>query len=201
MRKNFDLEAAIPADFSEKEEHLTRFVHLRHGSQTRKYTGLPYVVHLVTVAALVKKYTGNGTAVATALCHDLFEDTTCSEKELKKALLHAGYSEKELEDIVRYTWHLTDRFIKSRYPRLKRRERKLLEAERIKKEIASVSASVKMADMYDNLADLLINDREFAGVYLQECQLFLPHLKVGDIGLYELFLQLAAEAETRLTGR
>lgn len=197
--ENFSLEGLLPAYFREEEKKLARFVHFQHSTQTRKYTGLPYIVHLLAVAELVFQYTSDEIATATALCHDLFEDTACLENCLRKGLQEAGYEGAAINKIIGCTWELTDRYTKKQYPRLNRRERKKLEAERLKN-ISPVAASVKLADLTDNLADLLKNDTDFAAVYLREARLMLPHLEKGDRGLYDLFSKLAADAAGRLEG-
>jgi len=45
-----------------------------HHLQTRKLTGIPYVTHLMAVAALVGEYGGNEDQVIAALLHDVVED-------------------------------------------------------------------------------------------------------------------------------
>jgi (p)ppGpp synthase/HD superfamily hydrolase len=45
-----------------------------HGDQTRKCSGVPYITHLMTVAALVGEYGGTEDQFIAALLHDAVED-------------------------------------------------------------------------------------------------------------------------------
>lgn len=46
----------------------------KHGSQTRKQTGIPYIAHLMSVAALVLENGGDEDQAIAALLHDVVED-------------------------------------------------------------------------------------------------------------------------------
>ncbi|MCP4870626.1 MAG: HD domain-containing protein, partial [Proteobacteria bacterium] len=46
-----------------------------HKGQKRKYTGEDYIVHPISVSALVKKHGGSEIQQAGALLHDVVEDT------------------------------------------------------------------------------------------------------------------------------
>ena len=45
-----------------------------HANQTRKGSGIPYITHLMSVAALVGEYGGNEDQMIAALLHDAVED-------------------------------------------------------------------------------------------------------------------------------
>ncbi|GEM_PF-1249209 len=55
-----------------------------HGNQTRKAGGQPFIVHLLEVANLIYKGFPEATPelIASGLCHDLLEDTECTENEV-----------------------------------------------------------------------------------------------------------------------
>ena len=180
----FLLKSILPDSFSNQENQLVSFVHSEHGNQKRKYTGLPYVTHLVAVASTVKDHVDDPVLVATALCHDLFEDTDCSEERLTHTLLNLRYDSESTNRIIRYTWELTDRYTKEVHAHLTRRERKELEAKRLI-HIKSCSATVKCADVLDNAPSIAANDPDFAKVYVSEVMAFLPAMKKGDKVLYD----------------
>jgi (p)ppGpp synthase/HD superfamily hydrolase len=54
-----------------------------HGSQRRKGTDVPYVAHLLEVAALVLDDGGSEKEAIAALLHDTLEDTDASRKEIR----------------------------------------------------------------------------------------------------------------------
>jgi (p)ppGpp synthase/HD superfamily hydrolase len=54
-----------------------------HRAQTRKGSDVPYVAHLLAVAALVLEDGGNERQAVAALLHDTLEDTDATRKELR----------------------------------------------------------------------------------------------------------------------
>lgn len=54
--------------------------------QKRKYTGEPYWRHPEAVAALVQTVPHTPEMVAAAFCHDVIEDTPCTEAQLRAEL-------------------------------------------------------------------------------------------------------------------
>jgi (p)ppGpp synthase/HD superfamily hydrolase len=116
------------------------FATARHGTQKRKGTGLPYVLHVQNVAMLLAKAgVSDATVVAAALLHDVVEDTPTTIEEVRKEFGDA------VADVVA---QVTD-------------DRSLSKAERKRAQIAhaptmTVQAKlVKLADKLDNLSDLL----------------------------------------------
>jgi (p)ppGpp synthase/HD superfamily hydrolase len=61
-----------------------RFASALHDGQTRKGTRVPYVAHLLGVAALVLEDGGTETEAVAALLHDAIEDTAVTPKQLRK---------------------------------------------------------------------------------------------------------------------
>lgn len=50
------------------------YAHLRHGNQRRKGTGVPFIAHVMAVAALVLEHGGDEDQAVAALLHDTVED-------------------------------------------------------------------------------------------------------------------------------
>ena len=168
--------------FNPLELKVLEFVRRRHGAQQRKYTGAPYVSHLIAVAHLVKEHTPDTASVIAALCHDLYEDTPCTEAELMGFLRSIGLKENTVRKINRMVWELTDRYVPETHPGLSRRERKALEAQRLGG-ISPEAQTVKLADLLDNTATIVQHDPGFAKTYLREAQAVLQRLKHGHPAL------------------
>ncbi|MCB0706714.1 MAG: hypothetical protein KDC34_15470 [Saprospiraceae bacterium] len=168
-----------------------------HGTQKRKFTGLSYTTHLLAVAKIVKTQTRNTILVAAALGHDLFEDTNCSENDLLKALIDAGYSLSEAKDIIGLVHELTDVFIKEDYPDINRKLRKQKEAERLGKSSPGAQ-TIKYADLIDNARDLVVNDPGFCRIFHREMQRILAHMNRGDFTLYAKAMQTWIRVQEQL---
>lgn len=162
---------------TERQKELLQFVKDSHGDQKRKYTGEPYWNHVYAVAEIVSEYDVKGIEIA--LCHDLFEDTYVKALDLLRFLAQNGYSNSEAQFIVSGVNDLTDVFTKENYPKLNRKDRKKLEAERLGK-IHSLSQSVKYADLIDNTSSLSKYDKGFAKVYLSEKKEMLQQMRRGN---------------------
>ena len=162
---------------TDKQIQLFDFVKRKHADQTRKYTGDPYYTHLYNVAELVNLYTADCYEIA--LCHDLFEDTTCNFTELHKAMTEIGYSRNQAYDVCTYVTELTDVYTNKDYPYFNRTKRKQLEAVRLGK-ISAQSMNVKYADLIDNTASIVAHDTGFAKIYLKEKSDILLHMTGGS---------------------
>ena len=68
---------------SRQFERALKFAARRHKTQTRKGTAIPYVAHLLAVAAIVLEHGGNETEAIAALLHDTLEDGKAKEEELR----------------------------------------------------------------------------------------------------------------------
>ncbi len=183
--------------FNDKELVIIDFAASWHRDQKRKYTGEPYINHLIAVAKTVRAYTGNSLLVAAAICHDLYEDTACKESDLLKALSSAGYRAKEVKQINKMVWELSDEFVKENYPDLNRRQRKTLEAQRLWK-ISPEAQTVKYADLLDNSTDLAVNDKGFARTYLREMNQILEQMDKGHSALHQKLLKTAKEVKKHI---
>lgn len=60
----------------------------KHDGQTRKFSGLPYIIHPVTVMYLITKFKGQSKNLEVLQCaailHDVLEDTVCTYVELER---------------------------------------------------------------------------------------------------------------------
>jgi len=194
---NFKLEELLPASFSPRELKLAQFAHRWHGKQVRKYNGAPYVTHLISVAVRVQKVSRDPALTAAALCHDLLEDTDCTKEALTGELLQLGYSEEQSRHILDYVVELTDQYTTEQYPKLNRKKRKTLEAERLVA-VSPEAATVKLADLLDNMRSIAHSDQGFARVYFAEIGWFLPSLNKGNHQLFEQAMQVYEKERNRV---
>ncbi|KAA0988933.1 metal-dependent phosphohydrolase [Dyadobacter aurulentus] len=170
-------------ELTERQWQLFDFVKQLHGSQKRKYSGQPYYTHLLSVADRVSGYVQSGCEIEIALCHDLIEDTECSLATLSSLLISLGYSVEEDAEILASVDDLTDKYTSSRYPKLNRKQRKLMEAARI---ILSrpIAQTVKYADIMDNILSITAEDPSFARIYLAEIDQYIWRIDKGNPALY-----------------
>lgn len=162
-------------------EKIRDFADQAHGNQLRKYTPERYIVHPVRVMELCKPYTNNVAVLASALLHDVLEDTPVTENQIR-GFLKELMDDNAVEQTLRLVVELTDVYVKSSYPRLNRRQRKAKEAERIK-ETSVAAQTVKYADILDNCREIATHDKEFAPVFLKECRTLLNVMDKGDSSL------------------
>ncbi len=59
---------------TDRIDEAFRYAHSLHRDQTRKGTSIPYISHLMTVAALVVEHGGNEDQAIAGLLHDAVED-------------------------------------------------------------------------------------------------------------------------------
>lgn len=60
------------------------FAQKAHQGQFRKGTDMPYIVHPIETAEIVKNMTNDEEIIAAAFLHDVIEDTMTTEEEIKK---------------------------------------------------------------------------------------------------------------------
>ncbi|MBU6301293.1 MAG: HD domain-containing protein [Verrucomicrobia bacterium] len=144
-------------------EKARQFAVEAHGSigQVRKYTGEPYHVHVLAVAALVATRTTDEVVLAAACLHDVLEDV---------APHNAGFSAERIreefgEEVLGLVVELTDVYTTKNYPDLNRQTRKQREAERLA-QISERGKLIKRADLFDNARS--IAGSEFAQVWMEE---------------------------------
>jgi (p)ppGpp synthase/HD superfamily hydrolase len=148
------------------------FAAAAHGSQTRKYTGEPYIVHPIAVAETLAELGHPDETVAAALLHDVVED--CG---VTLATIEAEFGPRVAELVEQ----VTD---VSRPEDGKRAKRKELDRLHLA-EADPEGKSIKLADLIDNTKSIVVHDPHFASVYLREMRALLPVLHGGDPRLHE----------------
>lgn len=90
--------------------HLTKrfddavqYASLVHGGQTRKSTGIPYLAHVLSVAALVLDHGGDEDQAIAALLHDAAEDAGGVER-LEHIRVHFGDRVADIVDVCSDTF-------------------------------------------------------------------------------------------------
>lgn len=146
---------------------IIRIAKKYHADQRRKYTNEPYYNHLRNVAKLVKKHGGDNNQVYAALLHDILEDTSMTESELKKILIDKGLPLCDAIDVVGMVVDLTDVYTSDEYPHQNRKLRKIRENGRFSK-VSERSKFIKCADLIDNTKSIVEHDPKFAKIYLKE---------------------------------
>lgn len=171
---------------TDQQNKLLEFVKEQHGSQVRKYTNEPYWTHPLSVARIAEKYLNDDYPFffEIALCHDLFEDTTCDYHKLFAFLnFDCRYGTEAARFICNNVSELTDEYTSERYPLLNRRKRKEAEAIRLGF-IGQIAQSIKYADLIDNCNTIVKFDPSFASTYLKEKKDILNKMRAGNIDLF-----------------
>ena len=162
-----------------KVEQALIFCEKAHRGQVRKYTGEPYAVHPKAVAAIVARVVIDPDIIAAALLHDVVEDTPATFTDI--FYLFGGRVMQLVSEVTNIS-HLRDGSRKAR----KQIDRDFLAT-------ASPDAqTIKLADIMDNLKDIVAQDPEFAKLYLNEKSQLLCVLTKGNMQL-----QIKAEALLR----
>jgi hypothetical protein len=173
--------------FSTIKYIIIGFVENAHGSQTRKYTGEPYIGHPIAVCNIVSKYTDDIPTLVAALFHDVVEDTDVTIEQIRE-FLNGILPPIFVEISIRIILELTDVFTKEAYPELNRKERKRRETERMSM-ISEEAQLVKYADIIHNAPSIIINDKDFAPVFIQECGEKLRVMDKGNPILREIAIK------------
>lgn len=157
------------------------FADQAHGEQTRKYTAERYIVHPERVMKLCQQVISDPAVLSAALLHDVLEDTSTGEQQIRDCLIPL-LGREEAERSLSLVVELTDVFILSNYPRMRRAERKVKEAERMSK-VSADAQTIKYADVLDNSQEIVGQDPGFAPVYLKEARTLLRVMRDGHPGL------------------
>lgn len=144
-----------------------------HNGQLRKYTNEPYITHPFAVAGLVSSVTVNTDMIASAILHDVVEDT---DVELK--FIYNAFGSK----ISGMVEDLTDI---SKLEDGNRKVRKEIDRQHIA-EASENSQTIKLADLVDNSKTIVPLDQGFARIYMAEKRELLKVLKKGDTFLWNL---------------
>jgi (p)ppGpp synthase/HD superfamily hydrolase len=164
-------------------EKIQHFADAAHGDQMRKYAPERYIAHPLRVMHLCRAFTTDETILASALLHDVLEDTEVTAEEIRTFLLPL-LGEKGTEKTLHLVAELTDVYVKRNYPHWNRRKRKQMECERMAG-ISPEAQTVKYADILDNCREIVGHDPSFARVFLRECKHLLKCMTRGDPQLYK----------------
>lgn len=148
-------------------------------NQVRKYTGIPYKNHPRQVRETVLEYGGDVIQAIVADNHDVLEDVFPLNPFYSPERIGELFG-KEVQSGVAY---LTNVFTRANYPNWNRKTRHEAEAKRLGT-IPARYATVKLADIKCNTADILVEDPEFAKVYLREKLGEINYLLHGDSRLW-----------------
>ncbi len=134
-----------------------RLATMAHATQTRKYNGDRYIVHLAEVAALTNIFTdGDVDAICAAWLHDIVEDQ--------------GYPLSKINDDFGDTVALYVDFLTEKRPEgYNRKQRHILYNEQLGNAPEAVQC-VKAADIISNVGSIAKNDPKFAVSYIPEKQ-------------------------------
>lgn len=147
--------------------------------QKRKYTGEPYHLHPLEVAARVSETEFcTEEMVVAALLHDVVEDT---EITLDLVARQFGII------VAMYVEQLTEVSKPEDGNRAARKAIDLAHTARASPE----AKTIKLADLISNSQSIVERDPEFAKVYLAEKRALLEVLKEGDATLYKIAYDIA----------
>jgi (p)ppGpp synthase/HD superfamily hydrolase len=179
-------------------DQVKSFAASAHGDQLRKYSGEAYVYHLFRVMNTCYLYHNSLPVLTAALLHDVLEDTTTTEEELRQFLFETMPHPEDAAEALRLVVELTDVYTKEDYPQLNRQARKAKEHERLAT-ISPDAQTIKYADILDNSQNVAENDPQFAPVVLQEYADLLDRITDGEPHLYRKAKEQVAEGLERST--
>ena len=146
------------------------FARHAHRAQQRKYTGNPYADHLAEVAGIVATVSSIGTAIAVAWLHDCIEDQDVTPGKLMELF---GFT------VADGVMMLSDLEVGNRA------ERKAAGRVRLTAAPGWVQ-TIKCADLISNTSSIVMHDKDFAKVYLEEKRLLLDVMTKADARLRAL---------------
>lgn len=164
------------------------FAATAHAKQTRKYDGLPYIVHPIEVMSLVHLHAASATPemLVAAVLHDVVEDTPVGLTTIERRF---GPT------VALYVDGLTDKFVLAEHGNRKERKRK--ERERLARESFEVQ-TIKYADLISNSGSIVEHDKNFARVYLREKEELLLVMHGGDPTLFKMANEVLMQAKLQL---
>ena len=138
-----------------------------HATQTRKYTGDPYWVHLAEVAGIVATVRPDPHVLITAWLHDSMEDQgVTSETIIDLFGSNVTYGVALLSDLEEGN----------------RATRQRLSRERLANAPGWVQ-DIKLADIISNVSSIKLHDPKFAVLYLREKKAMVDVLTLGNTEL------------------
>ena len=142
-----------------------------HKGQTRKYSGLPYIIHPIEVATIVEEAGGTDDMIAAALLHDVIEDTDFTYEDIAEKV------SPEVADLVQGMTEV------AKPEDGNRAKRKSMDKDFLAQQSPEVQ-TIKYADVISNTQDIALHDPSFAKVYIAEIKDLLEVIDKGDPTLY-----------------
>lgn len=135
-------------------EKAIAFATAAHEGQVRKYTGEPYVEHVIAVAEMVATHVTDDDAIIAAILHDTVEDCDVTIDEIQ-----AEFGDR----VAEYVWYLTKPpvFVGNRA------KRKALDRARLK-EAPEIVRFIKVMDIWHNSTSIREFDEKFYETFRQE---------------------------------
>lgn len=119
-----------------------------HGTQRRKYTGEPYVVHPIAVSEIVETVDHTPEMIAAALLHDVVEDTAITLREIRDQFGPV------VAEYVHYCTNVSEKKDGNRT------FRKKMDADHFALGPAE-SQTIKIADLISNAESIVLHDQKF----------------------------------------
>ncbi len=135
-------------------EKAIAFATAAHEGQVRKYTGEPYVEHVIAVAEMVAAHVTDEDAITAAILHDTVEDCAVTIDDIE---IEFG------ERVAEYVWYLTKppAFVGNRA------KRKALDRGRLK-EAPEIVRFIKVMDIWHNSGSIKEHDQAFYKTFREE---------------------------------
>jgi (p)ppGpp synthase/HD superfamily hydrolase len=159
-----------------------KFAAVAHSSvqQKRKYTGENYIVHPLAVANTVCKFGGTTAEIVAALLHDVVEDTPVTLDEVR-----AEFGD-EVAEIV-------DGLTENKGAFKNRAVRKQHYGNAVRYKSRSVQL-IKLADIADNVENIVEHDIRFAKTYLPEIELMLNNIHAAPAEMHKFVMDIYLNA-------
>src|SRR3546814_6072771 len=90
--------------FTDRFSRAVDYARIAHARQVRKGTHVPYLSHVLGVAALVVEYGGNEDQAVAGLLHDTIED----HGQAHEAMIRALFDEAVVDIVVRSEEHTSE---------------------------------------------------------------------------------------------
>lgn len=145
-------------------DYVKMFARVAHEGQVRKYTGEPYVEHVLAVGLMYQSWSEKmeRDALYAAILHDTVEDTEVDMDQIRR---HFG------DKVAEYVWYLTkpEEFVGNRL------KRKALDRARLAL-APDVVKFIKILDITHNATSIRKHDQDFWKEWREETLLMLDAL-------------------------
>ena len=145
----------------------------KHGNQKRKYTDRPYVEHCFAVSNMLIVLGYASEVVTAGMLHDVLEDTDTTYEELCEEF------GKEVADLVKSVTKIST--LKDGN-RAERKELDIIHYTQAPPE----GQAIKLADIIDNVPDIVKHNPKFGSIYVEEAYDFLQRIYL-TLGNMEIF--------------